>query len=274
VGDVGVGDVGREGTATTLATDVATPARGSGPSGDRVAAEHLLVIGWNTLGRQLVEQMAVTASPGSSLEIVYDPNLVDDEELDVTGSSSLTITTTTMRAMTWNSAETDMERLTSIVLLGYRAGLSRDEADSRTLLNLMLLRRDLAERGGVAPRIIVELLDVDSVELARTGGADDFVVSDAIASRLMTQLAEQPERRPVFLQLYTGEGPTLRMVDLEMLELESPVDFGTIVDAADDLGWLAIGWRTSVARGGEVVLNPSTTAQIDFAAGDQLVVVA
>ena len=62
---------------------------------------------------------------------------------------------------------------------------------------MMLIRQELQARGGTAPRLIVELLDAENVDLAITSGADDFVVSNAIASRFMTQLAEVPERRMV-----------------------------------------------------------------------------
>lgn len=110
--------------------------------------------------------------------------------------------------------------VTSIVLLAHRRGMAPDEADSRTLLTHMLLRRQLDARDGAVPRIVVELLNADNLALARMTAADDYVVSDAITSRLITQFAEQPERRPILLSLYAATGPSLRLVRADELGLE------------------------------------------------------
>jgi hypothetical protein len=121
-------------------------------------------------------------------------------------------------------------RATSIVLLGYVRGLSAGEADSRTLLALMLLRKRAGRTApGHTPRVIVELRDADNVDLARQSGADEYIVSDAIAGRFMAQLAEQPERRLVFLALYASAGPSLRLVTAEDLALVGTVSFGDVV---------------------------------------------
>jgi len=127
--------------------------------------------------------------------------------------------------------------------------------------------------GGVAPRVVVELFDADSVELASTSGADDFVVSDAIASRLMTQLAEQPERRAVLQRLYAGQSPSFDLVDATRLGVNADVDFGEIIAAAYSFGLLAIGWRRGREYGGQITLNPSVSDRVQLDGGDQIVVI-
>ena len=237
--------------------------------------EHMVILGWNSMGERLVEQLDSTVAPGSSVEIIYDPRRLSmgDVEFDTTGRLDVTVTANRSRNLSLGD-ETRRPLLTSIVLLGYRAGLSPEDADGRTLLTLMLLQRELDEMGGVGPRVIVELFDADNVELAATSGADDFVVSDAIASRLMTQLAEEPARRALFQALYDEESPSFDLVDARLLGVSTDVEFGEIIDAAYSLGLLAIGWRRAREHGGELTLNPGVTDRVQLDDGDHVVVIA
>lgn len=232
------------------------------------------MLGWNSMGARLVEQLDSTVAAGSSVQIVYDPRLLSEDDVEFGATTRLDVTATAHRPRTLSLGdETRRPLLTSIVLLGYRAGLSPEDADGRTLLTLLLLRRELDELGGVAPRVVVELFDADNVELASTSGADDFVVSDAIASRLMTQLAEQPVRRAVLESLYAGETPSFDLIDATQLGTSGDVEFGEIISAAYSLRLLAIGWRRAPEHGGQVTLNPSVTDRVQLDDGDQIVVI-
>jgi hypothetical protein len=222
----------------------------------------------------LVEQLGPTSAPGSSVQILYDPRLLSEGDIEIGDTVSISVTATAHRARTLSLGdESRRAKLTSIVLLGYRVGLSPEDADSRTLLTLMLLRRRLDELDDVAPQVVVELLDADNVELAHTSGADDFVVSDAIASRLMTQLADQPARRAVFESLYSIEGASLDLVEASMLGVHSEVEFGEIIEVAYSLGLLAVGWRRADERGAQLTLNPSMSDRVKLDDGDQIVVI-
>jgi hypothetical protein len=59
-----------------------------GPA-DQRPEEHLVVVGWNALGATLVASVAEVSSPGSSAEIVYDPDLFDADEIEVPTSTEL-----------------------------------------------------------------------------------------------------------------------------------------------------------------------------------------
>ena len=162
---------------------------------------------------------------------------------------------------------------TTIVILGYRRQMSVEEADSRTLLNLMLVRRDLESWDRRAPRVLVELLDADNVPLARMTGADDYLVSDTIGSRAVVQFAEEPERGAIFFSLYDGDGPSIHLIPAERIGLSGTVDGAEVATAALAAGLVAIGWRRAIERGGEVVLNPHFEDHITLEAGDQIVVI-
>jgi voltage-gated potassium channel Kch len=233
--------------------------------------EHVLILGWNALGPQLVRQLASICAPGSTAEVLYDSRVVDEEVVELPSTiHGLELTSTATRVKNLQRlAKVSDPALTSIILLGYRHDISPGEADSRTLLTLMLIRQELQARGGAAPRLIVELLDAESVDLAITSGADDFVVSNTIASRFMTQLAELPERRTVMMHLYADEGGSIDLIDASALGVTGQMEFHEMVRAVYSFGLLAIGWR----RNGDVTLNPAASDRVDLGTTDQVVVI-
>jgi voltage-gated potassium channel Kch/K+/H+ antiporter YhaU regulatory subunit KhtT len=232
---------------------------------------HLVIIGWNALGIQLLTQLDPVATSGSSAEIVYDPRLFNPEELNIPETDRIDVTLTPSSSAVWQIADrVPSTEPVSVVLLGYRRGVSVEDADGRTLLELMVLRRELETRGAASTRLIVELLDAQNVELARVMGADDYVVSDAIASRLIAQVAEQPARRAVLRSLYATEGASVHLAPAEGFGLRGRVTFADIIAAVYAKGQLAIGWR----RNREVVLNPRTSEQVELTEGDQIVIIA
>ena len=232
---------------------------------------HLIIDGWNALGTQLLTQLNLVAASGSSAEIVYDPRLFDPEELNLPETNRIDVTLTPSTSAVWQIGDRlSSTEPVSVVLLGYRRGVPVEEADGRTLLKLMVLRRELEARGAASTRLIVELLDVQNVELARVMGADDYVVSDAIASRLIAQVAEQPARRAVLRSLYSTEGASVRLAPAGDFGLSGQVTFADIIAAVYAKGQLALGWR----RDREVVLNPRASEHVELTEGDQIVIIA
>ena len=85
----------------------------------------------------------------------------------------------------------------SVIILGYRDSASPAEADAKTC-SPCCCSTARCRRSSRRPRIVTELLDARDVDLAVVTGADDFVVSGALASLMMAQLAERAELHDVF----------------------------------------------------------------------------
>jgi len=164
-----------------------------------------------------------------------------------------------------------------VIILGYRSGLSPREADARTLLTLLLLRRALQRTNGERPfRIVTELLDSSDVELARATGADDFVVSDALSSYMITQLSENPELEAVFEDLFDAEGSALGLKPASWyVPNDGRVPFSQIVAAARERDEVAIGYRVAQGPNGEpeVVMNPPKSSTVTLGSRDRVVVI-
>jgi hypothetical protein len=150
-----------------------------------------------------------------------------------------------------------------------------EEADSRTLLNLIGVRQLIGALDSRHPRVIAEIKHVENIALADMRGSDDFVISDAIASQLVVQLAEQPQRQAVFLELYAPQSPSIHLVPADRLGLNGPIQVSTIYETAYRVGLLAIGWRPShAAHQSDIVLNPHPSQQVTLEPADQIIVIA
>lgn len=231
--------------------------------------ERLLIRGWNRLAPPLLDYWDAVAPPGSTVEVAFDADLIGVEEVASLDPARVTVTPFKHGDPPLRLA--DGSQPTTVVLLAYADHLPVSEADSRTLLDLLVLRGAYAA-GDDTPRIVVELLDVDDLPLAQLSGADDYLVSQATGSQFIAQLAEQPDRRPVYLELYAPDGPTIHLVPAGRLDLVGEFSMAEIVSSAYRLGLLAIGWR-SITNGDELTLNPHESTRVDLAAVDEIVVI-
>ena len=245
------------------------PGRSLGAMADVIGPEHLLVVGWNPFGEQLLEHWTRRANPASTVEVAAEPDRHPEigsrvGSLSVEGSAELSTDAIADRIL----RPSGRPAVDTVVFLADH-GLDRTEADVRVLLELAALRTALA--GTAAPRLVVELRDVDSLPLVDLPGPDDYVVSDASASRFIAQLAEQPERRRVFLELYDPSTSTLRIDTVDELGLVGEFEVRALWSAAYERGLIAIGWRRRAHGGGEFVLNARSTDRVELRPGDQLV---
>lgn len=233
--------------------------------------QHLLVLGWSHLGAVLLKDWVGVTSDASTAEVWLDPGIFDGVE--VVDDASLNSTVEVSMVADWGDMAERLQALPAIdtiLLLGSSNEFGEHHADSRTLLSLVSLRRAMASMKGPAPRVITEILDVDNAPLVHSGSADDFVVSDAIGSQLIAQLGELPERREVFLQLYSPDGPSLHLIPAQVLGLNGSTRAADVYQTAYRAGVLAIGYRS--ARSG-LVINPPQSQTIDLHEGDQLAVI-
>jgi hypothetical protein len=123
------------------------------------------------------------------------------------------------------------------------------------------------------PRVIVQLRNAENAPLVVLGGPDDFVISDALGSQIISQFAEAPVRRSVLLQLYSPEGASVHMEEPATSGLAGVTVFADVVSAVASAGLVAVGWRTSRERGGELFLAPPMATTLDLQPSDGIVVI-
>ncbi|MFZ0015369.1 MAG: hypothetical protein WAL25_14775, partial [Acidimicrobiia bacterium] len=234
--------------------------------------QHLLVVGWSELAALMLADWASVTAPTSTAEVLIDPKTVAGDEI-VTPDGPVFEVTTSSGVPDLAERLAGSPRIDTILICANVAGVEETDVDSRTLLDLVAIRRTLKGLTDPMPRVLVELLDVDSVPLADMPNPDDFVVSEALVSQLIAQLAEQPDRRRVLLQLYDHSGPSIHLVSPERLGLLGLHKAREVFEAAYRAGVLAIGWRLSGARGGQVVINPGRDQEEGFDEDDRIAVI-
>jgi hypothetical protein len=157
------------------------------------------------------------------------------------------------------------------VVIGYRVGLTPDEADSRTLLALLTLRKIWPADSTPPVRILAQVLDQRNVELATATGVDDFIVSDALASLMLAQLSERAELQAVFDDLFDPNGAVIELRPAPQFVADDDLTYAQLVAAGITREVSVIGWRIQAT--GEVTLNPVKDRPVRLGHDDQVLVV-
>jgi voltage-gated potassium channel Kch len=244
-------------------------------------AEHILVIGWSSMGRSVIAELAAYLPKGSSVHIVAQNKFVDPAEL-----ASLKFGAVKMSYASVNGdideliAAASAKKYNEIIILGYRNAISEAEADAQTMLTMLQMNMLFEAQGNnVEPtRLVAEILDSRKVELARVAAADDLVVSDNLAALMIAQISENPGLAPVFEDLFDAEGAAINVKPIDhYVPLGKDVDFAELVAIARAHGDSAIGYRVNADTSNDgstgVRMNPSKTTVFKPAAGDTLVVI-
>ncbi|MDQ4068965.1 MAG: hypothetical protein M3203_05760 [Actinomycetota bacterium] len=240
-------------------------------SADGAAAHPLrvLIVGWSGFGPKVVQELQEFLAPGSEIEVCVDGGLVSAD--DVEGSCpGLTVSLTSGGPETL-LALAEGRRFDQIIVLGYRTGLTTSEADSRTLLTLLTLRKIWPIGSEPRVQIIAQLLDQANVELAAVTGVDDFIVSDALASLMLAQLSERAELQAVFDDLFDPAGAVVELRPAGSFAPDAPVPYAQIVAAGVAKEMSVLGWRFHAT--GEVVINPNKDREVHLRPDDQVLVV-
>jgi voltage-gated potassium channel Kch len=245
------------------------------------ASERTLVLGWNSRTPDLLTELDRYVAEGSRLTVVADGTGVADEVAAV-GRRLQRL------ALTFNPGETTnrdlLDAVTAegydhVVVMSYSDVLDEQRADSRTLVTLLHLR-DIEQIRGESFTIVSEMLDERNRSLAQVTRADDFIVSGKLVSLTMTQLAENPELRAVFDDLFDVEGSEIYLKPAgDYVRLGEPVDFYTVVESARRRGQVAFGYRLLAGANRPdlhygVEINPDKMELIVFGQEDRIIVLA
>jgi voltage-gated potassium channel Kch len=245
------------------------------------SAEHLLIIGWSSMGRTVLNELASFLPKGSTVHIVAQSRYVAADELKNLKFGSIKVTHASVTGDVADLiAAAKGKKFNEVIVLGYRNAISQSEADAQTMLTMLQMNQLFAAEGnGVEPtRLVAEILDSRKSELARVAAVDDLVVSDSLAALLIAQISENPALAPVFEDLFDAQGATLNVRDItDYAKLGKSVSFAELVATARNHGESAIGYRLGSGQGAEgstgVVLNPSKISEFIPVAGDSLVVI-
>jgi voltage-gated potassium channel Kch len=248
---------------------------------EEAGPEKTLILGWNRRVPIIVRELDGYVAPGSSVEIIAE--FEDEEEVSSTASAGYRNMT-----VSWtNGSTTDRRLLDSLDLGGcrhvivqsYSDILDPQKADARTLITLLHLR-NIREARGYSFTMVSEMLDDRNRKLAEVTRADDFIVSDKLISLMVTQIAENPELKGLFKDLFDPDGSEVYLKPVEQyVRTGSPMTFYNVVESARRRRETAIGYRCIAkahvpeeAHG--IVVNPVKSSLVTFSPGDKVIVLA
>ena len=245
-------------------------------------AEHLLFIGWSTMGRSVLTELAAYLPKGSTVHIVAQNRYVDAalfENLSFGANVNVTHAAVTGDIHDLIAASA-AKKYDEIIVLGYRNAISEAEADAQTMLTMLQMNQLFeADGNGVDPtRLVAEILDSRKAELARVAAVDDLVVSDNLAALLISQVSENPALAPVFDDLFDADGAAINVKPIEhYVPVGKKVAYAELVAIAAAHGESAIGYRVVAESANDastgVRLNPAKTTEFTPAKGDSLIVI-
>jgi K+/H+ antiporter YhaU regulatory subunit KhtT len=254
----------------------------SASAANRKKPEHLLFIGWSSMGRAVVSELAQFLPKGSTVHIVAEARHVDPAELKgLSFGKNIKVTYASVSGDIDELIEAaSAKKYNEVVILGYREAISEAEADSQTMLTMLQMNQLFEAKGnGVEPtRLVAEILDSRKAELARVAAVDDMVVSDNLAALLIAQVSENPALAPVFDDLFDADGASISVNPIEIYAKPGKsIEFAELVAIGRAQGESVIGYRTlegskHQASSG-VKLNPVKSTQFVPAKGDGLIVV-
>lgn len=243
-----------------------------GAAANARAGLEVVLVGWSSFGRKVLKELDEFLPSKSKVSVVVDRDLADIADL-----AGIKLKNATFKVIEGDGGPDDFRSLADgkpkrVIVLGYRDALSVDDADARTLVTLLALRNQWPAGGDHGVRIVAELLDQRNLVLAVPVGVDDLIVSNALASLLMAQLAEHPALLTVFDDLFDADGALIEMRPAASLVPADPLPFGAVVAAGADAGVSVFGYRMGAT--GAVTVNPSKSDVVSLGPNDDVAVVA
>jgi len=243
------------------------------------AVERLLILGWNRRGPLMLEQLDYYM-PLDSQVLVLAPVEPQQMQADAAAARYQRMQVTFERGNTFDRLT--LERLVDggyqyIVVLSPTDAADIQIADAMTMLSLLHLR-DIARTTGRQFSIVSEILDLRNRDLAEVTSADDVIISERLVAMAMTQIAENKDVMPVFVELLMSGGAGISLKPAaDYIALDRAVSFYTVLEAARRKGQTAIGYRLLSEAGAQdrafgVHLNPPKSAPVAFSAQDRIIV--
>jgi voltage-gated potassium channel Kch len=248
--------------------------------------ECCLILGWNRCAAVIIRELDNYVPKGSQVTVMVDtgvsPEVSKAPEMikDCCGQLNNQEVTfvkgdTTDRNLLEGVKPVDYNH---IIVLSY-AGLGVQEADAKTMVTLLHLR-DISLRDQTPFSIVSEMLDLRNRKLAEVAHVDDFIVSDHLASLMLSQLSETADLMDIFIDIFNPEGSEIYLKPVtDYIEIGKPINFYTLIEAARRRGHTAIGYRLTKEAGEAeksygVHTNPSKSELIIFEQRDKLIVVS
>ena len=232
--------------------------------------EHMLILGWNSKLFPIIEEFDAYVGAGSTLTLV---NAKPEAErfAELTERCAPPKNTTlhhvvgefTSRAL---MEQLHPERYPKVMVLGDSTGdTTIEEADTRAIIALLLLRHCRQQSRAPEQEVCSEILEPKNRDLAATTEIDDIVISNEMVSMVLAQITYEPRIQAVLEDLFRSEGSEIYLKDIAFyVPPGNACTFEYLVLAARQRGEVVLGLQRYVDDASQsygIKLNPDLTAR-------------
>lgn len=250
--------------------------------------KNILILGWHEIAFHYINESKGHLLEGSSFTLVYK-NPTDEISSAMFALQSLhpEIKITLLNRNPFLFSELEILKpfeYDNVVILPQNTNDSSEKKDTDSLIILMMLRQIKSKLLPYVPHtsIIAQVLDSDNQDLIVQTEIDDFITSNKLITKIITQLSEQPGLKDLYEELFTNEGSEIYVKPLELYTKEpilKKFQFLDIMHIASQrneicLGFCKAKYALDPTKNFGVVLNPSKTAKITLSKKDFLIVLA
>jgi hypothetical protein len=235
----------------------------------------ILLFGWSRKVPALLRQLGRYGNTTSEVDVVSGTPL-EEREADLANHAAEIRRVKVNHVVAGFSTPGVIEKLepqrySHVIVMASEILDDKEQADAISVTAALTLRGLFRERD-THPEVMVELMDRETQSLFR-GGHEDVIVSPAVVSYIVSQVALKRELAWVFWELTRPWGGQIELRDAaEYLGESGEIRFEAVQRAASALSEIALGLRRP--RDGEpgLALNPDRDAVWILEPGDEVVV--
>lgn len=252
--------------------------------------ERELIIGWNSKAATIIDQYTDYVLPGSVIDVIL-PTVYTE---GTAGLDAIQRAHPEHKISVRSANVTSAEELSALephtydnVIILNKSEDDLEKVDSHTIMVLLQLRRlfRATEQQTGAPvrtQIISEVMDSENLELIAKTGANDFIISNQMISKIFAQVSQNPEVLNVYEMLFEEKGSEIYLKPARLYfdaVPTEPLTFADLLQAAATRDEICLGYRlhargTSVLDKFGIVLNPPKGQTVSISAQDHLIVLA
>ena len=241
-------------------------------------AERIVIIGWHSWSYLFLQELVDFVPEGSVVDVFYDPKL--SETLDVTFTERLnkwSVNFTAIDTCSFKELDKiDLRGVSNVILFSYRDSLSPTVADNKSLLTLAHLRTIIKSRR-LEVKVTSELQLSENRLLAIGNAKDDFIASENFVSKVLVQLSENPNLKPVLDELLTSDGSEIHLRESQSyIGGAKAFQYGDLVKVGRERQETVIGLLRSDDSKAEYVVQMaiSKTDELQLTVNDWIIVIA
>ena len=232
----------------------------------------ILTIGYNRNTAYALRDMELYVGENSTLTMIV-PNEHNKEKLlskyptTKFASFEVTIGSTYQYNVL---GELDLTKYDTVAIFANK-DVTEESADAETLLTLLHIDT-LRKKQKTDPSIVLEIEETINAESLEYIRVDDFLISNLLVSKIMTQIAKNRHLNSLIHELVYDEGNEFYLKRANAyVPINKELPFYAMIQAGQLRDHLVVGYKRF---GEEVVLNPSKFERLSLKDKDRLIVVA